>query len=100
MYDVAVATRRRSTSPPQRRCSTGPDETVRLERAEVVVHLLAREPDARRERRRRAGLRQLGQEARANRIERHHRRGGIIDDFEVGDDFHGGHWTIDNFCCQ
>jgi hypothetical protein len=65
---------------------------VRLEGTEVVVHLLARQPHAARERRRRAGLGQLRQEARADGIERHHGGGGIVDDFQVGKRLHGPDW--------
>jgi aryl-alcohol dehydrogenase-like predicted oxidoreductase len=46
------------------------DEPVRLERAQVVVDLLARQPDPRGQRRRRGGLGQLAQQPRAHGIER------------------------------
>jgi len=68
----------------------GSDEPVRLERPEVVVHLLARETNAVREGRRRAGLGQFRQETSADRVERHDGDGGIVDDFEVGEWLHRG----------
>jgi len=76
------------------------NEPVRLECTKVIVHLLARKPHTVCKRRGRARLGELRQEASADRIERHHGGGGIVDDFEVGDRLHGSDWTIDNFCCQ
>ena len=67
----------------------GPNQSMRLERTEVVVHLLTRKPHAVCERRRRSGLRELRQEASADGIERHHGDGGIVDDFEVENGLHG-----------
>ena len=52
------------------------DEPVRLERAQVVVDLLARNPDPRGQRRGRAGLAQLGQQPGAHRVQRDRGGGG------------------------
>lgn len=50
----------------------------------MVVHFLTGEADARRERGRRAGGRELGQQARAHGIESNDRRGRILDDARPG----------------
>ena len=59
------------------------DEAVGLERAQVVVDLLAREPEALGERRGRRRLGQLGQQARTHRVEGHHRGGRVVDHLDV-----------------
>jgi hypothetical protein len=83
-----VATTRRSTGPPPSELIDRAHDPVRLEHAEVVVHLLAREPHANRERRGRAGLGRLRQVASVDGTERHHGGGGILKDFQVGQRFH------------
>ena len=77
-----MATSRRSTSPPHRRSSTARTRPW-ASSAQVVVHLLARQAHARRERCGRAGLGELGQEPGPHRIEGHHRGRRIVDHFEV-----------------
>ena len=61
-------------------------QAVALERPQVVVRLLAGEPDARRERAGGPGLGQLGEQAGADRIQRRLGGGGVVDD---GDVVHG-----------
>ena len=56
---------------------------MRFERLQVVVDLLAGEADPRRDRRRRAGLGQLGQQPGPHRIERHRGGGRVLDHFDV-----------------
>jgi hypothetical protein len=56
---------------------------VGLERAQVVVDLLPRQPDPLGQDRRGRGLGQLGQEPRSDRIERDGRGGGVLDDVDV-----------------
>jgi hypothetical protein len=71
-------------------------EAVRLQETQVVVHFLTGEADARRERGRRAGGRELGQEARAHGIEGNDGRGRILDDLDV----HDLNSSIDDKSCQ
>jgi hypothetical protein len=56
---------------------------VALERSQVVVRLLAGQPDALGERARRPGLCQLGEQAGADRVERGLGGGGVVDDGDV-----------------
>jgi hypothetical protein len=56
---------------------------VSLERAQVIVHLLAREAHPRSERCGRARLDELGQQPGPHRVEGDHRGGRIVDHFEV-----------------
>ena len=60
-----------------------PDQPVRLERAQVVVHLLPRQPDPRCQSRRRGGGGQLGEEPATHRLQRDGGRRRIIDDLDV-----------------
>ncbi len=58
-------------------------EALGLERAQVVVDLLAGQADPAGERRRRRRLGELGQQPRPDRVQRDDRRGGVLDDFDV-----------------
>ena len=74
------------------------DETVRLERPQVVVHLLARQPDACGDPRSRCrSNREFGQQACAHRIECHRRRTRVFDDVEVS---HPSQLAFDKTICQ
>jgi len=59
------------------------DEAVGLQRAQVVVDLLAREPHLRGQCGRRAGLAQRGEQLGPAGVQRHDGGGGVIDDFDV-----------------
>ena len=61
-------------------------QAVALQRPQVVVRLLAGQPDARRERAGGPGLGQLGEQAGPDRIQRRLGGGGVVDD---GDVVHG-----------
>ena len=69
-------------------------QAVGLERAEVVVDLLAREADLRGQRGGRAGLGQLGQQPRADRVERDRGGGRILDHLDV---VHASMTALTNF---
>ena len=70
---------------------------MRLERSQVVVDLLAGQPDAFGEHRRRTWLRELGQQARAHRIECDDRSSRVLDELDVQ---HGPQRTTDKLLCQ
>ena len=59
------------------------DQAVGLQRAQVVVDLLAGQADLPGQRRGRAGLGERGQQARAQRVQRRRRGGGFVDDVHV-----------------
>ena len=73
------------------------DQAVRFERVEVVVDLLAGDPDAACEGPGRRGLGELGEQQGPHRIERHRGGGRVLDHFHVA---HGGHPALDDFSCQ
>ena len=58
-------------------------EAVGLERAQVVVDLLAGQPDPAGERRGRRRLGELGQQPRPHRVQRDDRGGGVLDHLDV-----------------
>ena len=72
-------------------------QAVALERPQVVVRLLAGQADARGERAGGSGLRELGEQAGADRVERGLGGGGVVDD---GDVVHGCSVLTDNYFCQ
>ena len=72
-------------------------EPALLERAQVVVGLLAGQADALGERRRRTRLRQLGQDPRPDRVQEGPCRRGVVDGFDVE---HGGDQSLDKMFCQ
>jgi hypothetical protein len=73
------------------------DEPVRLEHAQVVVHTLAWQTNARGERTGRAGLGKLGEEPRADGLEGRHGGGRVVDDVNLA---HGDSLRIDRKICQ
>ncbi len=60
-----------------------PHQPVRLQRVQVVVDFLPGQADPRGQRRRRGGHDQLGEESTPHGLQRHRRRGRIIDDLDV-----------------
>src|SRR5262249_4044211 len=74
-----------------------PHESMRLQRAQMVVDLLPGQADPGAESRRGGGCGQVGQEATPDRLQSHRRRRRIVDHLNVD---HEGDGIIDNFCCQ
>jgi hypothetical protein len=74
------------------------DEAVRLEDAEVVVELLAGDPDPLCQCRGGCRLGQFGEQAGADGVEGHDGGCGVVDDFDV--EHHGAEDRIDKKSCQ
>ena len=73
------------------------DQPVVLQRAQVVVDLLARQAGLRGEGRRGARIRQRREQPGADRVQRGLGRGGVVDDRDV---VHERHLRTDNSFCQ
>jgi hypothetical protein len=58
-------------------------QSVRLQRAQVVVDFLPSQSDPRGQRRRRSGLGQFGEESTPDGLQGHRRRSRVIDDLDV-----------------
>ena len=83
--------------PPWRTLAGELDEPVELERPEVVVDLLAGDPEAGGQRRRRRRLGQLGEQPGADGVERHDGGGRALDHLDV---VHGRIVPLDKIVCQ